>query len=250
LRRLLSIAAMSLLLGGCTLLDPPTAPGPLVMAPPEGFAPADAEDVVFDAVSDNFKRGGFLIDRVDRTYRQVITAPLIAGSFPEFWRRESPGFSDAIEAAFHRLRRTAVADVRPLPDGRFEVVVRVLTERFANPQQRIPSPGEQIGGGQFLRQSPLEDRGVNLNSIDVVDPSGGFWVDLGRDHELERRLLARLAVLYVERTGAAAGPGTTTPPEQPAPKPDPEKAGPARPAPAKPAAPEMPAPRPDAEKAR
>jgi hypothetical protein len=185
-------SAICILCPGCLTVPEGRVPEPMTLNLPATMETEDAEDVVYDAVSETLKRSLFDIDRVDRAYGQVITKPMIAAGPLEVWRRDSVGFANYLEGLGGRIRRTVVAEIKRKSPGVYTVDMRANTERFENPTARLRSPGETLQQSLFLQQNPVEDR-TNASAITTVpEPRGGFWEDLGRDRELERKLLVRL----------------------------------------------------------
>lgn len=190
---------------GCLAVPAEAVPEPLVVAAPEGLTGEDAEEYLFELTAEMFKKSRFEIDRIDRAYGEVVTKPMVAMGVGEFWRRDSVGFYNFLEATLNRIRRSAAAKLRKLPDGKYEVTMRVRTERYENPEKGMPNPGELIGTAFFLQQQDtLEQRGTPAGQTTVTEPEGGFWQDLGRDPQLERKLLVRLQRLLNKRAAEDA----------------------------------------------
>jgi hypothetical protein len=182
---MLSAAAV----GGCAGL-PEAAPEPVTVVVPADADAAAAADRVYGAVDRTLRDYLFAIDREDRSFGRVVSRPLQAPAVFEFWRRDAVGLANFWEGTKHRIRRTATAEVRRRPDGAFTVEWVVVVERFADPTQGEFDVGslsrsawqDSAGGGGLL----------GSHSRRLADPTGGWWVDLGRDHRLEQALADHL----------------------------------------------------------
>jgi hypothetical protein len=193
---------VALCLGGCAAA-PVSPPEAVIVVPPTALSAAAGEDFVYAAVVRTLRDFSFAVDREDRGSGRVTTRPLPAAAAVEFWRRDSIGWENYAEGSLNRIRRTAAAVIRRT-DGGYSIAWFARTRRFADPESATADAGTllgrfRVGGGGGASQSderfgdPVGSPGVGgRNRFGDAEEPHGVWVDLGRDHRLERALAARL----------------------------------------------------------
>jgi len=137
-----------------------------------------------DSVDDHFR-----IDREERihvideviTEGRIETAPLVGSSILEPWRSDSsPGYEKLL-STFQSVRRQATVRATAVQGGYLiEVVVNRELEDVSQPEHAT------AGASTFRNDSSL-DRG---DDVFAVKSQTLGWIPMGRDYELEQRILA------------------------------------------------------------
>ena len=141
----------------------------------------------------------FPLDRVDRRSGSITTLPVTSQAFFEFWRHDVDTAYDLMEATLRTVRRSARVQVDRWEDAaEAELTVTVRQETFATPERQYNSSasslrifGDSLPGVRGERRLTRED---------------DYWIDVGRDGAMERRLLEhiiRRAVLATEPVASA-----------------------------------------------
>lgn len=223
----------AVLLGGC-------AQAPAVTANPIEIT-AGEYDRVFDASIQALRDMRFTVDRKDRRFGVVTSQPLIASSAIEPWHRDNTSSRQVIQSTLHlqrRIVRVELAQADPSPGARAEAYrmsVQVQIERRYDPPAELNTA--LIGASSF--------RDVRKQLVKQTTEAGvekSRWANVGRDEQLEQRLIARI----LNAATRVPDPAPAEPqPESKIPDANPADAPPAEPA--KPAAesnPQTPSPQP------
>ena len=136
---------------------------------------------------------------------RTTTLPLTGASWFEFWREDTRGESQSVEASMHTMRRKVTVVVTPKDQG-CQVLVKVDKQRASAPNQGPDNIAEA-----FSRYHPEESELVRQNEL---AKSKYKWIDMGRDDVLEQYILERIQ-LAVGRAGKAprrAAPAAPAPP--------------------------------------
>lgn len=172
--------ACSICGSGCASQRPMIAFGNPVLVP------AYNEDLVWertiDVVHDYFE--------IARENRVVESQPGIietryktGASVLEPWHRDSPGLASRMESTMQSIRRRAVLNVTPTPEG-YLISIEVFKEI-----EDLPGVANNTGGGATFQQGNPLRRDLDL-VVGQSSPSG--WVPLGRDEVLEAEMIHRL----------------------------------------------------------
>jgi len=188
------ISLLCLIIVGCAGSFTPPPPGgtvPIAVAQnPVFFAGVDREvlwNQLVDELDDYFR-----IEREERvrvigdvaTEGRIDTFPTIGATLFEPWRRDStPGF-ERIQSTLQTIRRRAVARVIP-SEGGYMVSIEVLKEL------------EDLNRPEFasVATGAIRHDGSVAADDDVTTPEGAVtlgWISLGRDTQLEQRMLTNL----------------------------------------------------------
>jgi hypothetical protein len=115
---------------------------------------------------------------------ELATRPLTGASWFEFWREDTVGNDQRLEASLHTVRRRVALAVKPTEKGS-EVFVKVVKERLS-----APGTGpEDIGEAYSLYEY---DDISELKRLEELDPSRFRWTGVDRDDRLEQRILWRI----------------------------------------------------------
>jgi hypothetical protein len=150
---------------------------------PTRFASADA-DYVENVARRVLEELRFDIEYPEASEGRLATRGLTGASWFEFWRDDTIGTDQRVEASLHTIRRRALVSITPAGGGA-EVFVKVTKERLTAPGAGPQSIGETYSIYDF-QISELFER-------DELAPTPYEWVDQGRDERLEQEILARLA---------------------------------------------------------
>ena len=168
-------------LGGCQAV--PDQPNPVRIA-------ADDYGRLFHASVDVLREYRFRIDRQDYRFGVVTTDPLDAPTIFEPWDSTNSTLKQVEQATLSHLRRTVTVsfdraeDESDAADGAdYELDVSVALQRKSVPVRRL-SGKTRRNVFSTLSAVPYEWAKRGIPAV--------YWEDIGRDEELERRLLARI----------------------------------------------------------
>jgi len=167
-------AALALAAGGCgqsMRLDNPLLLRGADAGATENVARRVLQDLRFD------------VEYPEASQGRIATRGLTGASWFEFWREDTIGTDQHIEASFHTTRRRVTMAITPVAAGA-EVFVKVTKERLTAPNMGPESIGQAYSLYDF-EISKMYER-------DEIAPTYYKWVDVGRDELLEQDILARL----------------------------------------------------------
>ena len=158
---------------------------------------------VYEATIESLREHRFAVNRQDRRFGVVTTRPLIAASVFEPWHDDNTTAHQVAMNTLNHQRRHVRVEIQPpdpahpdidapdpadpdasvIPEGSYQLQVYVFLERRHHPPRNLHS-------GVFtdvdLRRRPRSHQ-------PLVTEEGRLestWRPVGRDHELERRLIA------------------------------------------------------------
>lgn len=127
----------------------------------------------------------FSIAKSDADLGVIITRPLTAAQFFEFWRKDNVDSFSSAEANLHTIRRIAELNIDQ-QDTNLCIRCRVNTQRLRLPEREIRSRARaydlfsQSGSSrQVLKLNPEQQRNMT-------------WVDLGDDSQLAALILKQI----------------------------------------------------------
>ena len=150
---------------------------------PMRFAGTDA-DYVENVARRVLEELRFDIEYPEASEGRLATRGLTGASWFEFWREDTIGTDQRVEASFHTTRRRVVVSITP-GGGGAEVFVKVTKERLTAPGAGPNSIGEAYTIYDFQISEMV--------ARDELEPSPPEWVERGRDERLEQEILARVA---------------------------------------------------------
>ncbi len=193
--RLGLLAVLALAIGGCQQSVSMANPVPV----------AEHEyDRVFDQAVDVLRRHRFVVERQDRRFGVISTHPQVASSVFEPWRGDNTTARQVAENTLNLRRRRVriliepalTADTVEAPDTqrpRYELFVEVMLEQRQHPPTPLHTAEASLQASYTRdpgRQSLETEKGLVASD----------WRPVGRDAELEQRLVAEILV-----PAAAAG---------------------------------------------
>jgi hypothetical protein len=210
----LSIVALTALPGGCAR-ELAQTPNPIEIA-------AGEYDRVFDASIQTLRDMRFTVERKDRRFGVVTTEPLPAASAIEPWHADNTTSQQVAQSTLHFQRRIvrielapAAADARP---DAYRMTVRVDVQRRYDAPKELNSAF--IGAARFR-----DVRERNLAQRTETGLEESRWSPVGRDEQLEQRLIASILNLATRQPQPAepapATPAPNNPPAQPSTAPAP-----------------------------
>lgn len=120
-------------------------------------------------------------NRLARTIRSD-TSP--TGTLIEPWTPDTVTFRDRLEATLQTMRRYAVAHLEPSPEGGYLVKVEVYKEL-----EDLTKPASQPAGrAAYYNDFPVNRTRETVGTI----PTPLGWINMGRDPNLEQKILAEL----------------------------------------------------------
>ena len=125
----------------------------------------------------------FEIEYPEASEGRIATRGLTGASWFEFWREDTIGTDQRIEASLHTTRRRVTVAITPVVSGS-EIFIQVTKERLTAPNLGPQSIGEAYSLYDF-QISKMYER-------DEIEPTRHKWIGVGRDDLLEQEILARL----------------------------------------------------------
>lgn len=172
----LTISMMSI---GCQ--RPAQPEGPTARDLPKQTAP----DALWDDAVATLREYGFRVRVQDRVNGQIITSPETSAQFFEPWRDDVGSRYALLESSLHTMQRQVT--VQFIKNGNtWSAEVRVDVYRLSQPETQITSASSVLHG--FSGYLPDSEGGSLRATGDRKQ-----WVLTGRDGELERELLNRIA---------------------------------------------------------
>jgi hypothetical protein len=154
----------------------PPLPNPLPV-------PAGDFDVVWNKTVAEVNRH-FPIASENRLSRTIRTDSLSTGTLIEPWTGDSVTFYDRFQATLQTMRKFAEVRVDPAPTGGYLIKVAVFKEL-----EDLTKPASQPAG----RAAYYNDFPVNrTREIVGIIPTPLGWIRMGRDTNLEQRILAEI----------------------------------------------------------
>jgi len=145
----------------------------------------------------------FAIEKADTDSGVLRTRPLSGAQFFELWRSDNAGGFNTAEANLSSIRRTAELQVSEEAGGQLCVACRVLTERLDIPEQKdVTSSGRAY---TLFSRSGQSIQEIKLNKEQEAKMA---WIDMGRDAQLETRILSRIENRIANRKQASASQNT------------------------------------------
>jgi hypothetical protein len=156
------------------------------VANPARIGPVDPEFLLFqvvDTVDDYFKVQSEQWPRRDNVQwleGRVVSYPMVSGTSFEPWKRESARGFERLQSTIQTIRRTANVRITPDEAG-YTIDVHVLKEKEDVDQSQSATAGSasQRHDGTIVR---------NENQTRQFPATLG-WYEVGRDTELERRIM-------------------------------------------------------------
>ncbi len=149
--------------------------------------------LVFQAANDVLRKHRFRLDQTDLRTGRITTYHVGSRHFFEFWRQDVATAYDAWEATLTSIRRRAAVEIRSAPAGAgCRVAVTVEKQRFSTPERQVTN---SAAAAHYLgRTLPTFATGKPLQ------PQDSYWIDLGRDPEMERILRKEILLLATHRS--------------------------------------------------
>jgi len=202
-------------------------------APPEGptaeFIQHEDVDPLWQATQAVLRKHDFQIDRQDLAAGVIETLPTTSQHFSEFWRQDVADPYSFGQATMHTMQRKAtVRFIRTSSARDWSVEMQVDVYRLSTPEHQVTSASSALLA--FSGGLPTATGQVGVNASKQRE-----WVPMGRDGELESRLLSQIFKTsgrmpiamqddgYAEPVQPVATPPTASPqpaPSQPAPDPN------------------------------
>lgn len=143
------------------------------------FVASQNQEWVWEHVVD-VVHGYFDISRENRLDGVIETKPRVGSSILEPWHGDSVGWQNRLESTLQSIRRRGFVSVTPA-EGGYLVSVEILKEQ----EDVNVTPDKSAGGSTFQENRPLQ-RDLTLV---VGDEAPQGWIALGRDVDLEMRIL-------------------------------------------------------------
>lgn len=209
-----TVALLGLSLAGCGWHGSGhLATGSLVDGPLATAGPPPLENPLFVPVQDSEFAWNQLVDTVDTYFKieresrvrviggvvtegRIDTFPLTGATLLEPWRRDSTRGFQRWQDTFQSTRRRAVVRVFPAAGGYLvDLAVFKELEDLSQPEHATTGSNTLRHDGTLVRQQTA----VNLA------PATLGWIPLGRDVELEQRMLQQIRGRLTDHTPARRG---------------------------------------------
>jgi hypothetical protein len=182
---MLAVAPLLLPAWGCTAPAQPTGRTAALLS----VSDEDAFERLWGASTRVLRQNHLQPTREDRGAGVIQSHPAVAQSWFELWRRDVvDGYSFA-EAQLHTIRRAASIKMDRSEDpDQYIVSVRVDKERLSTPERQVTSAAgaiQMFGSGVPTTRGKL-----------IAAAKARTWTPLGRDGNLEARLLAEIIREY------------------------------------------------------
>ena len=153
-----------------------------IAQPPAATVVHDDFDELWEAAIRAARWRGFQPDRIDYRSGVLVSHPLVSKQLFEPFRRDVPNLADQAESTLATTRRIVRFEITEREDGSFELVPKVLVERYSSSERRITSVTQYRESFNIEAEygNKERDKGVNLPTT--------YWYTTGRDDSLERRL--------------------------------------------------------------
>lgn len=188
-------------------------------APPQGptaeFIEHEDVDPLWQATQSVLRKHDFQIDRQDLAAGVIETLPTTSQHFSEFWRQDVADPYSFGQATMHTMQRKAtVRFIRTSSARNWAVEMQVDVYRLSTPEHQVTSASSALLA--FSGGLPTATGQVGVNASKQRE-----WVPLGRDGEMESRLLSQIfkaagRMPIAMNDGAYAAPVDTTPAPTPA----------------------------------
>ncbi|MFO1020322.1 MAG: hypothetical protein U0903_06450 [Planctomycetales bacterium] len=149
-------------------------------------SPKDCWEKTVDLIHDYFD-----IARENQLDGIIETRPKVGASMWEPWHHDSVGMRNRMESTFQSIRRRAFVNITPAEEG-YLIGVEVFKESEDVKGRTDNSPGQAT----FQENRTLQ-RDLRL-VVGQSSPDG--WITLGRDSQLEQRMLRELQTQFSEPT--------------------------------------------------
>ena len=157
--------------------------------PPVARADSTEFQRLWDACAAEAHARFFLVDREEYRLGLLTTAPMISKQIFEPWRTDAVTLHDEAEDTLGTIRRTVRFEIKRGGAG-YEVVPKVLVERFASAERRLTAISQYhqafSGPRAFADSADLSGDAILENA--AVD----YWYPLHRDADLEKDLAMRI----------------------------------------------------------
>ena len=192
---------------GCHKPDQPE--GPTVEA-----IENDQVDSLWAAAESVLRKHDFQIDRQDRAVGVLSTLPTTSQQFFEVWRQDVADPYSLGQASLHTMpRRAQVRFVRDPAGRHWTIDMQVDVYRLSTPEHQVTSASSALLA--FSGALPTATGQIGQNAAKARE-----WVHLGRDGELESRLLSQIfnaagrtpIALDLPAAEGGAPPATASPP--------------------------------------
>ena len=131
---------------------------------------------------------GYRIDWRDYNLGVITTFPRTGPEILQFWRPDATSLHSLAEGTINTFRRLVRITIAPVPHkpGSYRISIEVLVEQRENPQGGVT-------GVAFLGSSSFGANPQPLVSQHASPTTPGrFWMRVGRDTALEKKLAGRL----------------------------------------------------------
>lgn len=214
--RAFSLLALFALASGCHKPAPP-------QGPTAEFIQHDDVDPLWQAAQSVLRKHDFQIDRRDLAAGVIETLPTTSQHFSEFWRQDVADPYSFAQATMHTMQRKAIVRFIRAAGSQWSFEVEVDVYRLSTPEHQVTSASSALLA--FSGGLPTATGQVGVNASKQRE-----WVPLGRDGELESRLLSQI-FKAAGRTPVAMQDGGYVAPVQPGYSPAPANPPPQQPTP-------------------
>ena len=139
-------------------------------------------DQLWEAAIGAARWHGYRPDRIEYRGGVLQTHPVVSQQLFEPWRRDTPSLAGQAESTLATTRRIIRYEIAERDEGTFELVPKVLVERFTSTERRMTSVTRYRDSFNIEAEygNKERDKGVNLPNT--------YWYTVGRDDSLERTL--------------------------------------------------------------
>jgi hypothetical protein len=182
-----AVAMFLFVLSGCAGTEKISTEGPIAIPISDRVSAIEnAQDVLVGMQ--------FVIEKYDPEAGVVKARPLRGGQFFEFWRQDNATALSAAEANIHSIQRIAQVSVTEQSNELF-LECNVQVRRLSIPEKDF-SAVSQAAGMFTTGDASLQRLELNEEQLEKM-----AWIDLGRDHALEYKILNLIQKKIKEQQG-------------------------------------------------
>lgn len=148
---------------------------------------AENFDKLWAATDRSARQYRFMPNRQDYRHGVLTTSPLISKQFFEVWQNDVVTTAEMARSSLATMRRTVRFDFEEKSPGEFEVMPKVVVERYVSSERRLTSIEQYTEAFSATRVEATSDES-NASNIPT-----DYWYAVGRDNALEKRLAGAIA---------------------------------------------------------
>ena len=166
---------------GCMLFGVSGCGKQVAVAPSEPLCISlTGKEDIMKAAEDVLKKKQFVIEKYDIDAGYIVTRPMRGSQFFEIWRGDNVGSVNKGRSNIHSIQRVVEMNFTPGND-QWCIACTADMQRFSMPEKQLK--------GHSRASRVFVEGGTSMMGL-YPDTEGKMaWIDIGRDGELERKLI-------------------------------------------------------------